>query len=280
MITFSCSACQEDLSVKEEWCGKMVKCPLCAQVIVVPVPVAAAIGADDAQTLRFTVNSERSRQDVNGQSSRRDTTGATSAGTKKAQRRRKTSPVLALSLIIAAVLLPVLLVGGIVLVTKTFTAKRLKPPVKQKQAAGANPQQQQPTKPQLLHTIPWLVPEQGFHAHVYSRISPDGRLLMAVGDTGPKGAIRIWELATGKQVQQLVLGGDPWFHHAEFLPGSKQLITSYSAKKDLYLWDIERAKVVRTFVGHTQPGLDFAISSDGKRLLSWQRRQGGAVVEH
>jgi WD40 repeat protein len=246
----------------------MVECPLCAQATIVPVPVAAAVGTDELQMLPATVHSERSKPDMKAPSSMQGKKGATKASIDKAPRRRKKSPVLALSLIIAAALLLVLLVVGIAFTTKTFTTKRLLVPVEQKQAAGANPPPQ-PTKPRLLHSIPWLVPEQGFHAHVYTRISSDGRLLMAVGDTGPKGAIRIWELATGKQVQQLVLGGDPWFHHAEFLPGSKQLITSYSAKKDLYLWDIEKAKVVRTFVGPTQPGLDFAVSPDGKRLLSW-----------
>jgi WD40 repeat protein/DNA-directed RNA polymerase subunit RPC12/RpoP len=133
-----------------------------------------------------------------------------------------------------------------------------------------NPPPLQPGQPGLLHTIPWLVPEQGFTAHLWhTKISSDGRLLLAAGDTGPKGAIRIWELATGKQVQELVLGGDPWFHAARFLPGSKHVIAGYLHEKDLHLWDIGTGKVVRKFVGHTTPNPEFVVSPDGKLVLSW-----------
>ena len=122
----------------------------------------------------------------------------------------------------------------------------------------------------MLHTIPWHVPEQGFTAHLWqTKISSDGRFLIATGDTGPKGAIRVWELATGKQVQELVPGGDPWFHTARFLPDSKHVVSSYLQEKDLHLWDIATGKIVRKFVGHTTLNPEFAVSPNGKRLLSW-----------
>jgi WD40 repeat protein len=94
-------------------------------------------------------------------------------------------------------------------------------------------------------------------------------LILAGGDTGPAGAIRVCNLATGRQVQALVLGGEPWFFSAQFLPGSKQFVASYNKMKDLYLWDIDSGRVVRTFAGHDEPGPDFTVSPDGKRLLSW-----------
>ena len=41
MLTFTCTACQKKLSVKEELAGKKVKCPGCGAVMAVPAPVPA-----------------------------------------------------------------------------------------------------------------------------------------------------------------------------------------------------------------------------------------------
>jgi formylglycine-generating enzyme required for sulfatase activity/WD40 repeat protein/ubiquitin-protein ligase/ribosomal protein L29 len=123
-------------------------------------------------------------------------------------------------------------------------------------------------KPELLFSIPW-------QAHIgQTGISSDGRLFFGAGDAGPTGTIRVWEVATGKQVQELVPGGDAWFSFAQFLPGGKYLVASYSGEnggysKDLFLWEIATGKVVRRFVGHTKPYPNFAVSPDGKRILSW-----------
>jgi len=125
-------------------------------------------------------------------------------------------------------------------------------------------------KPEFLYALPWLDEQQGFAAHLFqTEISSDGRLFMALGDTGPPGAIRVCETATGKQVQVLIPGGEAWFGFAKFLPGSKFVVAGYSRKKDIYLYEIATRKVVRRFVGHDEPGPQFAISPDGKRLLSW-----------
>ena len=68
-----------------------------------------------------------------------------------------------------------------------------------------------------------------FPANIYQTgISSDGRLFFGAGDSGPTGAIRVGEVATGKQVQELVPGGDAWFSFAQFTPGGKYLVASYS----------------------------------------------------
>jgi len=125
-------------------------------------------------------------------------------------------------------------------------------------------------EPKYLYTVPWVDEQQGFAGNVWqTEISSDGKLFFAAGDTGPAGALRVCEVATGKQVQSLIPGGEPWFFFAKFLPGSKFIVASYNKKKELYLYDIASGQVVRQFVGHETPGLQFAVSPDGTRILSW-----------
>ncbi len=125
-------------------------------------------------------------------------------------------------------------------------------------------------KPEFLYALPWLDEQQGIEAHLFQTdIAADGKLFFACGDTGPTGYIRVCDTATGKEVQVLVPGGDAWFTCAKFLPGNKLLAASYSQLKDLYLYDVASGKVVRQFAGHEEPGPGFAVSPDGKRILSW-----------
>ncbi len=127
-----------------------------------------------------------------------------------------------------------------------------------------------PAKPELLHAIPWEDAEQRIHAHVFhTGISADGKLFFGAGDAGPTGSIRIFEVASGKQVHDLRPGGNVWFSSAAFVPGGQYLVAAYSQAKDLYLWDIATGKVVRKFTGHTGRGNGFAVSPDGKWLVSW-----------
>ena len=131
-----------------------------------------------------------------------------------------------------------------------------------------------PAKAAVLYAIPWQDEQQHFPAHItQTRFSPDGRLFFGAGDSGPSGAVRVWNAVTGKQIQEFVPGGDVWFSSAQFLPGGKYLVTSYSSDNDLYLWEIATGKVVRKFVGHTKPLLSFTVSPDGKRILSWDDDQ-------
>ena len=128
------------------------------------------------------------------------------------------------------------------------------------------------TQPKFLYAVPWLDEQQGFAAHLWqTEISSDGRLFLAGGDTGPAGAIRVCETATGKQVQSLIPGGEPWFFYAKFLPGSNFVVASYNKLNELFLYDIASGRIIRKFVGHEAPDPHFAISSDGARILSWSK---------
>ncbi len=145
---------------------------------------------------------------------------------------------------------------------------------RKKKAAGVAANTPPPAKPELLYSIPWKDASQGVPANIFQTgISSDGRLFFGAGDAGSTGAIRVFDLATGKQVQELLPGGDIAgqvnFTFAQFLAGGKYLVASYTNKPELYLWDIAAGKIVRQFVGHTENGSQFAVSPDGKRLLSW-----------
>ncbi len=112
--------------------------------------------------------------------------------------------------------------------------------------------------------------EQGFPAHVYQTgISEDSKLFFGAGDAGPTGSIRIFEIVSGKLIQDLRPENNVWFSTAAFVPGGKYLAAAYKDDKDLYLWDVATGKTVRKFTGHTDFGISFAVSGDGKHLLSW-----------
>jgi WD40 repeat protein len=122
----------------------------------------------------------------------------------------------------------------------------------------------------------WQDKEQGIPANIYRTLfSPDGRLYLGCGDAGPKGAIRLWDTATGNQVRELLTGKDVWFSGAAFTPDGKQILSWYSKDNNLYMWDVATGKEIRQFEGHTGPILDGnmgerggSISPDGKRILS------------
>jgi WD40 repeat protein len=122
----------------------------------------------------------------------------------------------------------------------------------------------------LLRAIAWWDAEQGRSAHIHlTGMSADGKLFFGAGDAGPTGTIRLFDVATGNQVQHLRPGGEVWFSTAAFVPGGKYLATAYSHDRDVYLWDIVTGKIARKLTGHTEGNLGLAVAPDGQRLLSW-----------
>lgn len=79
----------------------------------------------------------------------------------------------------------------------------------------------------LVYHHNWFDAEQkGQPANItWSRFTPDGTAFLAGGDAGPKGYIRLWDVATGKPLQQFAPGGNPWYSGGLFLPDGKQLLT-------------------------------------------------------
>jgi WD40 repeat protein len=108
----------------------------------------------------------------------------------------------------------------------------------------------------------------------WTQFTPDGRAFVAGGDAGPAGDIRLWDVATGKLLQQFVLGGEPWYNGAFFLPDGKQLLSWYERESDLFLWDVATGDLVRKLTGPVANPLSVAVSPDGKRYLAGGNDKG------
>jgi eukaryotic-like serine/threonine-protein kinase len=121
----------------------------------------------------------------------------------------------------------------------------------------------------LVYHFNWYDEQQRMNANLFwSNFSPDGTAFVAGGDPGPKGDIRLWEVATGKMLMQFTLDGNPWFNRAVFLPDGKRLLTSYSRESNLYLWDVATGKLIRSFAIVGANPLTIAVAPDGKRCLA------------
>jgi WD40 repeat protein len=96
----------------------------------------------------------------------------------------------------------------------------------------------------------------------------DERTFVAGGDAGPRGEIRLWDVATGTLLHQFVPGGQPWYNGGLFLPDGKQFLSWCSSESNLFLWDVGTGKLVRKLPGPCANPFSVAISPDGKRYLA------------
>jgi WD40 repeat protein len=120
-----------------------------------------------------------------------------------------------------------------------------------------------------VYHLEWQDEQQGFPAHTWwSHFTPDGSAFVVGGDGGPKGDIRLWDVATGTLLQQFVTGGEPWFNGGLFLPVGKRLLSWYSQDSHLYLWNVGTGEIIRKFEGPCANPLSVAVSPDGKRVLA------------
>jgi WD40 repeat protein len=120
----------------------------------------------------------------------------------------------------------------------------------------------------------------GYQGVVYSlAFSPDGSsLATGIGsDPLPRlglrkvdiGEIRLWDVATGRQLRQLV-GHQKTVRSTVFSPSGQTLI-SVSEDKTIRLWDIATGKELYQFFNEDSEPLCLACSPDGKVLASGER---------
>jgi WD40 repeat protein len=114
----------------------------------------------------------------------------------------------------------------------------------------------------LLHRLPWENRERG----PYVRFSPDGRYCAAAGGGWPLAegktqAYRVWEVGTGKLIQQLA-GFRGFAHVSVFTPDGRELVTH--SGEEIVRWDVQTGQKLAAFPSSVGDLLD--VSPDGKRL--------------
>jgi WD40 repeat protein len=121
-----------------------------------------------------------------------------------------------------------------------------------------------------------VAPEEkaGFQPLPQIAFSPDGRLLaLAHGDR----RARVWHAATGQAVKTPFTHDDP-VTGVGFDPSGKVLVTA--AGKKVRFWNVERGQQAGAGIDLDRPAFGVEVSSDGKRLLIWNREGRVAVWDY
>ncbi len=100
------------------------------------------------------------------------------------------------------------------------------------------------------------------------RFSPDSqRLVTGGGEPSRAGEIKLWQVATGKQVQEFKNVHSDTVLGLDFSPDGKFLASS-GADKWVKVTDLANGKIVKSFEGHTHHVLGVSWKRDGRTLAS------------
>ncbi|MGK7889533.1 MAG: protein kinase [Leptolyngbyaceae cyanobacterium] len=91
----------------------------------------------------------------------------------------------------------------------------------------------------------------------------DGQTLVSAGNDR---IIRVWDMATGEEQQQLV--GHPDLIHAVALSPNGQLVASGGGGTVIKLWDMNTGEAIADLIGHASSINDLMITPDGQTLIS------------
>lgn len=93
--------------------------------------------------------------------------------------------------------------------------------------------------------------------------SPDGKQIVSAGGDG----IRIWDVASGQQLRQLIIGNKRYDHSAMYSPDGRQIVTA-SGEGTARIWDAATGQELRRFVGHTGSVNSAVFSPDGMQIVT------------
>ena len=99
--------------------------------------------------------------------------------------------------------------------------------------------------------------------------SPDGKILVS-GSWGNGANVRLWDVATGRQIGRSYEFHRAWISELVFWPDGKTLASS-SADQTIRLWnlnDSENVRPIRTLQGHRHEVWSLALTPDNRYLLS------------
>ena len=99
----------------------------------------------------------------------------------------------------------------------------------------------------------------------YLGLSPDGKKIVILSDV----QYLLWDVDTGKTTSLKLRQGyaDVSYRRVTFSPDGKTIANGYPYS-EIYIWDTNTGKILRTLTGHTSFVKSVAFSSDGKTIVS------------
>jgi WD40 repeat protein len=94
-------------------------------------------------------------------------------------------------------------------------------------------------------------------------VTPDGKYVVSGSDDK---TVRLWDLATGKEVRKFT-GHENFVLAVAVTPDGKYVISG-SADKTVRVWELATEKEVRPFRGHGDRVTSVAVTADGKYVVS------------
>jgi hypothetical protein len=95
-------------------------------------------------------------------------------------------------------------------------------------------------------------------------VSPDGRQLLTASFDK---TLRLWDVASGREVRQWVGHGGQWVHGVAFLSDGRRALSG-GFDRGVFLWDLKFDRMIRSYSGHEQRVWDVVVSGDDRVAAS------------